>query len=192
MSSFPPGNSASYPDGNYGVFLYTYAKQPRLQKQSSTNSMNSMGQPLGNYGDLPRNIATSNAEDDEEYLYGNSVTGRGTYGTKTATGNSRIYNCKHCQRAFTREEHLTRHILLTHNKLKPYICGICNRPFSRRDLLLRHAKNLHDGSEVAVLRIRKLYKKLEKDGPEVGDVAPVEEHGDAQQRMKMSVNMLVS
>lgn len=64
----------------------------------------------------------------------------GGYGTKTATGNLRIFNCKHCQRAFTREEHLTRHILLTHNKLKPYICGICLRPFSRRDLLLRHAK----------------------------------------------------
>lgn len=107
----------------------------------------------------------------------------GGYGTKTATGNLRIFNCKHCQRAFTREEHLTRHILLTHNKLKPYICGICLRPFSRRDLLLRHAKNLHQGSEVAVLRIRKLCKKApeEDDGKDKDD-----------QRMKMSVNMLVS
>ena len=42
-----------------------------------------------------------------------------------------------------REEHLTRHTLSTHNKLKPFTCGICSRPFSRRDLLLRHAKNLH-------------------------------------------------
>lgn len=81
------------------------------------------------------------------------------YGTKTPSGNSRIYNCKQCNRAFTREEHLTRHTLLTHNKLKPYTCGICQRPFSRRDLLLRHAKNLHKGSELAVSRIRKSYKR---------------------------------
>lgn len=189
MSSLPSGSSASYPPGNYGVFLYTYAKQLREQKQDTTNSV---GQPISSYGDLPRNLAAANVEDEEEYYYGNSVTSTGAYGTKTATGNSRIYDCKHCQRAFTREEHLTRHILLTHNKLKPYVCGICNRPFSRRDLLLRHAKNLHDGSEVAVLRIRKLYKKLEKDGPDDGVAALVEEHGHAQQRMKMSVDMLVS
>lgn len=81
------------------------------------------------------------------------------YGTKTASGNARIFNCKQCNRAFTREEHLTRHTLLTHNKLKPFVCGICSRPFSRRDLLLRHAKNLHQGSEIAVSRIRKLYKR---------------------------------
>lgn len=81
------------------------------------------------------------------------------YGTKTASGNARIFNCKQCNRAFTREEHLTRHTLSTHNKLKPFVCGICLRPFSRRDLLLRHAKNLHKGLEAAVSRIRKLYAR---------------------------------
>ncbi|RLV89159.1 Transcriptional regulator form adherence 4 [Spathaspora sp. JA1] len=86
-------------------------------------------------------------------------TNAANYGTKTAGGNPRIYNCKMCQRAFTREEHLTRHTLSTHNKLKPFTCGLCSRPFSRRDLLLRHAKNLHQGSELAVSRIRKSYKR---------------------------------
>ncbi|CAN3373023.1 hypothetical protein DIRU0_C14796 [Diutina rugosa] len=81
------------------------------------------------------------------------------FGSKTASGNPRIYNCKQCSRAFTREEHLTRHTLSTHNKLKPFSCGICQRPFSRRDLLLRHAKNLHQGSELAVSRIRKSYPR---------------------------------
>lgn len=115
------------------------------------------------------------------------VNSHGTYGTKTATGNLRIFNCSHCQRAFTREEHLTRHILLTHNKLKPYVCGICLRPFSRRDLLLRHAKNLHQGLEEAVSRIRKLYKKP-TDDEKLKDELPLPE----LKRMKMSVNMLVS
>lgn len=86
------------------------------------------------------------------------------FGSKTPLGNPRIYNCKQCLRAFTREEHLTRHTLLTHNKLKPFACGICQRPFSRRDLLLRHAKNLHEGLELAVLRIRKLYPRDKRSG----------------------------
>lgn len=124
--------------------------------------------------------------DDEDDHYANNINSHDGYGTKTATGNSRIFNCKHCQRAFTREEHLTRHILLTHNKLKPYICGICLRPFLRRDLLLRHAKNLHQGSELAVSRIRKLYKKPAEEEKMEGDELP------DLKRMKMSVNMLVS
>lgn len=100
------------------------------------------------------------------------------FGSKTASGNPRIFNCKECNRAFTREEHLTRHTQSTHNKLKPFCCGICKRPFLRRDLLLRHAKNLHQGSELAVERIRK-NKRKEKDYDEI-------------RKMKMSVNMLVS
>ncbi|WPK24343.1 hypothetical protein PUMCH_001613 [Australozyma saopauloensis] len=175
-----------YAPGNHGAYLYTYAKKVDLVPLPVSNITQCL-----NYAGLPRAIATAGAEEEEEFYYGNSLTNNGTYGTKTATGNSRIFNCKHCQRAFTREEHLTRHILLTHNKLKPYVCGICTRPFSRRDLLLRHAKNLHDGSEVAVLRIRKLYKKLEKDDSELGSGGSDQLHGDLQ-KMKMSVNMLVS
>lgn len=86
------------------------------------------------------------------------------YGTRTPSGNARVFKCKQCNRAFTREEHLTRHTLLTHNKLRPFVCGICWRPFSRRDLLLRHAKNLHEGSELAVSRIRKLCKRKDDSG----------------------------
>lgn len=85
------------------------------------------------------------------------------YGSKTPSGNSRIYNCVKCSKAFTREEHLTRHILSTHNKLKPFVCGICSRPFSRRDLLLRHAKNLHEGLEKSISRIRKIKHSDQED-----------------------------
>lgn len=103
---------------------------------------------------------SSSSDSDVPLLTPPTTTTAGkNYGTKTPSGNPRIYNCKTCLRAFTREEHLTRHTLSTHNKLKPFTCGICSRPFSRRDLLLRHAKNLHQGSELAVSRIRKSYKR---------------------------------
>ncbi|OBA19179.1 hypothetical protein METBIDRAFT_33390 [Metschnikowia bicuspidata var. bicuspidata NRRL YB-4993] len=97
----------------------------------------------------------------KDLYFVNGINDPGKFGTKTPTGNSRLYNCKQCDRAFTRYEHLSRHIMLTHNKLKPFACGICSRAFSRRDLLLRHAKNLHQGSELAVPRIRKQLKTLE-------------------------------
>ena len=112
-------------------------------------------------------------------------------GTKTPHGNPRSFNCGSCNRAFTREEHLSRHVLLTHNKLKPFVCGLCSRAFSRRDLLLRHAKNLHKGSEWAVSRIRKLHKKLEpKEEQQEENTLSGEEKKD--KRTKMSVHMLVS
>lgn len=89
---------------------------------------------------------------------GSSSSSSSDYGSRTRLGNPRVYKCTQCNRAFSREEHLSRHTLSTHNKLKPFSCGICFRAFSRRDLLLRHAKNLHAGSEFAVIRLRKPFK----------------------------------
>lgn len=163
-----------------------------------------------------------NTEDMHQRPMSSSTNPIAKYGTKTASGNARIFNCKQCNRAFTREEHLTRHTLLTHNKLKPFVCGICSRPFSRRDLLLRHAKNLHQGSELAVSRIRKLYKRSTKEDDDSDDsnehsaptnikdstpksesainenpvVESIEGNKDYEspekKKLKMSVNMLVS
>ena len=110
------------------------------------------------HSSISLSTSISNNSITSESSLDNHSSPSSNYGTKTPSGNARIYNCELCQRAFTREEHLTRHKLSTHNKLKPFTCGICSRPFSRRDLLLRHAKNLHQGSEVAVSRIRKSYK----------------------------------
>lgn len=149
----------------------------------------------------------------KDLYFVNGINDLGKFGSKTPTGNSRLYNCKECDRAFTRYEHLSRHVMLTHNKLKPFACGICSRAFSRRDLLLRHAKNLHQGSELAVSRIRKplpkdaekeketqlkledenLEEKLEKDNSEVlkleDDLQP---SLPESKRRKLSVDMLVT
>ena len=89
---------------------------------------------------ISNNSITSDSSLDSNTSTSSTTITTTNYGTKTPSGNARIFNCTLCQRAFTREEHLTRHTLSTHNKLKPFTCGICSRPFSRRDLLLRHAK----------------------------------------------------
>lgn len=159
---------------------------PHNTRHINTATVSASSIPRSLVQETPAPVTLNMSEDGDDH-YANTINNNGGFGTKTATGNSRIFNCKHCQRAFTREEHLTRHILLTHNKLKPFVCGICSRPFSRRDLLLRHAKNLHQGSELAVSRIRKLFKKSAD-----GDEKLQEEQLPEQKRMKMSVDMLVS
>ncbi|RCK57812.1 Transcriptional regulator of yeast-form-adherence 4 [Candida viswanathii] len=125
---------------------------------SPTSPVSPLNSAAGDHSSLPLSASISNNSITSDSSVDSHSSQNSNYGTKTPSGNSRIYNCTLCQRAFTREEHLTRHTLSTHNKLKPFTCGICSRPFSRRDLLLRHAKNLHQGSEVAVSRIRKSYK----------------------------------
>ncbi|EGV62334.1 hypothetical protein CANTEDRAFT_126106 [Yamadazyma tenuis ATCC 10573] len=126
------------------------------------------------------------------------------FGSKTPSGNARIFNCLKCNKAFTRDEHLTRHILSTHNKLKPFICGICSRPFSRRDLLLRHAKNLHQGSEKSINRLRKSKKRENSigstssgSGDEEDEPShhPTRSHATSphdEASKKMSVSMLIT
>lgn len=63
----------------------------------------------------------------------------------TPSGLPRLFVCKVCTRAFSRQEHLTRHER-SHTNERPYECGICDRNFTRRDLLLRHALKVHNGN----------------------------------------------
>lgn len=41
------------------------------------------------------------------------------------------FNCEHCQKSFTRKEHLKRH-LTSHTSLRQFSCSICSREFRRR------------------------------------------------------------
>ncbi|KAF2192018.1 hypothetical protein K469DRAFT_732066 [Zopfia rhizophila CBS 207.26] len=50
----------------------------------------------------------------------------------------RLFQCSTCKRAFTRGDHLTRHVR-SHTRQKPYVCPTCTKCFSRADLLKRHA-----------------------------------------------------
>ncbi|KAE9380896.1 hypothetical protein N431DRAFT_396177, partial [Stipitochalara longipes BDJ] len=48
--------------------------------------------------------------------------------------------CPFCPRAFSKHEHLARH-LRSHTKEKPFECSICDKRFGRHDTLLRHVRS---------------------------------------------------
>ncbi|KAI0473235.1 hypothetical protein GGR56DRAFT_698282 [Xylariaceae sp. FL0804] len=51
--------------------------------------------------------------------------------------------CTYCGKAFTRKEHLERH-LPQHTNVKPHRCSACYADFSRRDMLQRHYNLYHE------------------------------------------------
>lgn len=50
------------------------------------------------------------------------------------------FNCKDCDKAFRRSEHLKRHIRSVHSAERPFACMFCEKKFSRSDNLSQHLK----------------------------------------------------
>ena len=42
------------------------------------------------------------------------------------------HQCIVCERSFTRESNLKRHVQQSHKKIKKHECGICHRQFARK------------------------------------------------------------
>ncbi|KXH43386.1 hypothetical protein CNYM01_08603 [Colletotrichum nymphaeae SA-01] len=61
-------------------------------------------------------------------------------GTQSHAATASLYQCAHCQRRYSRPEHLARHIQ-THTLGKRFACQICGKAFARQDLLKRHVTN---------------------------------------------------
>ena len=55
---------------------------------------------------------------------------------------ARPYQCGVCQKAFIRNEHLRRHMLI-HSGEKPYSCPTCSKSFPRREHLSKHMRAQH-------------------------------------------------
>ncbi|TDZ54853.1 Early growth response protein 1 [Colletotrichum trifolii] len=60
--------------------------------------------------------------------------------TQSHSATASLYQCAHCQRRYSRPEHLARHIQ-THTLGKRFACQICGKAFARQDLLKRHVTN---------------------------------------------------
>lgn len=50
---------------------------------------------------------------------------------------SKNVTCRHCERTYSRPEHLQRH-LLSHSSRSPHQCHYCRKSFKRKDVLDRH------------------------------------------------------
>ncbi|UKZ51370.1 hypothetical protein TrVGV298_005129 [Trichoderma virens] len=59
--------------------------------------------------------------------------------------NSNPYACRDCGRAYSRPEHLVRHVQ-THTLGRRFACEICKKSFARKDLLRRHVTNHENDS----------------------------------------------
>lgn len=73
-----------------------------------------------------------------------------------------LYQCAHCQRRYSRPEHLARHVQ-THTLGKRFFCPECNKGFARADLLKRHVAN-HTADESGL-------KKRKRTGDSPGRVS---------------------
>ncbi|KAH8678955.1 fungal-specific transcription factor domain-containing protein [Tricladium varicosporioides] len=82
------------------------------------------------------------------------------------THTTRPFKCSNCDRGFTRQENLKRHIN-THHKggnARSYQCTLCNARFARSDLRKRHIENCHVPSSTSPIFVETLQPISQSNG----------------------------
>lgn len=57
----------------------------------------------------------------------------------------RAFQCSECQKSFSRNSDLQKHIDAVHKGLRPYECITCQKRFSQKSSLKRHREAVHEG-----------------------------------------------
>ncbi|XP_016978658.1 telomere zinc finger-associated protein [Drosophila rhopaloa] len=73
-------------------------------------------------------------------------------GTSTEANQVEEFKCKFCPQHFPHLRQLRSHLARSHEQTARLQCAHCQRTFSRRDHLLRHMRNQHRGLEEDLLR----------------------------------------
>ena len=64
--------------------------------------------------------------------------------TKESPEKVRKHKCDTCEKAFTRLDHLKRHVACVHEGQRNYNCGFCEKAFTRPDRLKHHIASAHN------------------------------------------------
>eukprot|EP00179_Madagascaria_erythrocladioides_P005106 CAMPEP_0198309548 /NCGR_PEP_ID=MMETSP1450-20131203/1913_1 /TAXON_ID=753684 ORGANISM="Madagascaria erythrocladiodes, Strain CCMP3234" /NCGR_SAMPLE_ID=MMETSP1450 /ASSEMBLY_ACC=CAM_ASM_001115 /LENGTH=404 /DNA_ID=CAMNT_0044012311 /DNA_START=64 /DNA_END=1278 /DNA_ORIENTATION=- len=60
---------------------------------------------------------------------------------------TRSKKCPHCEKTYTKTNHLTRHIATAHKNERPFVCNVCDASFAQENNLKRHYNNIHEGKK---------------------------------------------
>ena len=59
----------------------------------------------------------------------------------------KIHKCKHCEKTFTEDRNMKRHIQTVHEGRKDYQCPHCDQYFGLKQVLERHIVNVHNSQK---------------------------------------------
>ena len=82
--------------------------------------------------------------------------------------NAKKFNCKICDRNFTRSGNLKLHVATKHNKVSlDFSCYLCRKNFRKQEKYLKHIDNNKEGRKVLVM-LEQISIKIDPDGGRSG------------------------
>lgn len=111
-------------------------KKPALMSQKGLEPDNNPISESTNPDDHEENVANQNSEE----VVASAETEYPISTDAEPTAVSEELKCPDCEKTFTLESNLKKHILLVHANIRPYVCSFCQKGFRQHSDLARHLK----------------------------------------------------